>query len=281
MSQFLGFDTVLVVLVALAGCRGSTSSRAGASIVEDARSATPDPLVAQPPATYDHADVTRRDVRGTAASIAAVTEAVRSLDPARRTAAARSLRFLSVNCPYTRSALQLPFALHQVAMGIETARLDPFVRTDWETLRAGLAAHVGALEALGVDLAAPAPGDHLHDRGPAAQRSVATLRAAPDPISLTDQLLDELPTIAAQLTPATTTLIDHHSTLVEQITGVARPCGRGPWAKPPGQPWTLGLQLGGWHDALRRLAPFAVDDTVRGQITSMIELLARYEETSS
>ena len=60
------------------------------------------------------------------------------------------------------------------------------------------------------------------------------------------------------------------------MTGIGRTCPRGPWALLPGQPWTLGMQLGGWHDALRRVAPFVEEPEVKAQIDAMIAVLDAY-----
>ena len=81
--------------------------------------------------------------------------------------------------------------------------------------------------------------------------------------------------------PTTKEQIDEHSARVEKLTGVVRPCSRqGPWATLPGQPWTLGMQLGGWHDALRRMQPFDTDPEVAARIDAMIETLEAYGDHS-
>lgn len=48
----------------------------------------------------------------------------------------------------------------------------------------------------------------------------------------------------------------------------------------PGQPWALGLELGGWHDALRRIEPFVTDPDVRDRIAEMNAVLEAYGAAS-
>ena len=83
---------------------------------------------------------------------------------------------------------------------------------------------------------------------------------------------------AAEIDLAARAEIDWHSDRVEALTGVVRPCPRGPWALQPGQAWTLGLHLAGWHDALRRVEPFTKDAETRDQIGAMMALLDAYGE---
>lgn len=263
----------LVVLALLGGCAA-----------EHRVEGVPAPSSASPPdSTPDglSADaLVRVDARGTASSMAMIARQVQDLSPEARALAAESLRTLSVNDPYTRSAMQLPFALHAVVAGIDPERLDPLIQSDWHYLQEGLAAHVAALERLGVDLPEPAAGDLLHGRGQGLMLNRNALLAAEDPIGVTAALIDELPALARQIEAPSRELIDLHSERVEKITGVTRPCPRGPWAALPGQPWTLGMHLGGWHDALRRVEPFVEDPAVKPQIAAMIELLGAYARAS-
>ena len=67
---------------------------------------------------------------------------------------------------------------------------------------------------------------------------------------------------------------------MELLTGVVRPCPRGPHAILPGQPWTLGMQLGGWHDALRRVQPFVTDPVAAAEVGAKIDLLDAYGQAS-
>jgi hypothetical protein len=222
-------------------------------------------------------DLVRVDVRGTATSIATIAERIAALPPEQAAEAAESLRILSVNCPYTHVALQLPFALHHVVMGISPADLEPFIQTDWAYLQQGLTTHVAVLHALGVNLSIPRPGDVLYSPDQPQLLRRDTLLSTHDPLSSTSSLIDSLTTLAGQIDEPTKLLIDLHSARVEEVTGIVRTCPRGPWAVLPGHPWTLGIQLGGWHDALRRIEPFIEDPHHAGKIDAMLDLMGRYE----
>ncbi len=225
-------------------------------------------------------ELSHEDVRGAATSMALIAKAIQQLPPAAKAEATESLRFLTVNCPYTRSAMQLAFALHAVVMAIEPERFDPLVRGDWQYLQQGLTTHVELLEALGVELAPPAQGDYLEGRAPRLMVSRDDVRAAEDPIAVTAALVHAIPELIKQIDAPTNALIGRHSDRVESSTGVARPCSRGPWAALPGQPWTLGMQLGDWHDALRRVEPFTKDAKVAAQLAAMRAVLGTYAEAS-
>jgi hypothetical protein len=45
----------------------------------------------------------------------------------------------------------------------------------------------------------------------------------------------------------------------------------------PGHPWTLGEQLGEWHDALKRVQATVDDPVTSEQIGTLIALLDDYE----
>ncbi len=216
------------------------------------------------------------DVEAAAHSMTMVSETVRTLSPESREQAAESLRFLSVNCPYTRAALQLPFAMQAALAQIDPEGLDPVARRDLAHLAEGLQAHVDALEALGVDLSLPQPGDHLHGWDGPMMVDVQELQAAEEPVLLAWPLVHEISAIATQIDEPTMELIHLHSDLVESRTGVERPCPRGPWSIRPGHPWTLGMQLSDWHEALRHLEPLARDRGVQNQISTMVDLLEAY-----
>lgn len=204
-------------------------------------------------------DVSRRDVRGTASSIATIAAQVQGLAPAQRDQATASLQVLSATCPYTHAALQLAFALHHEVARIPSDAFDPLVQQDWDTLQQGLATHVAVLAELGVD---------------------NTLATADDPMDLIAQQISQITTRAAAIDNTTAALIHHHSDQVEAATGITRPCPRGPTSILPGQPWTLGMQLGGWHDALRRVRPFATDAHVVARIDAMADALHAFGEAS-
>ena len=192
--------------------------------------------------------LSRLDVRGTAASISMIADEVRALPPLSVKEASESLQVLLVHCPYTRAALHLPFILHAAVMDIDADSLDPLVQRDWAYLQEGLGTHVDVLGMLGVEFR-------------------------------TLELNQGITTAAKQVDEPTRALIDHHSDRVEALTGVGRPCPRGPWSVLPGQSWNLGMQLGGWHDALRRVQPF-VDADAREDIDALVALLDVYVEAT-
>lgn len=226
-----------------------------------------------------HADV-RADVRGTLRSIDAVAAAVDGMPAAARAEATASLRTLSVSDPYTRAALQLPFALSAGLAHLPAEAFDPIARQEWVSLQQGVATHVGVLEALGVDLPAPSPGDPLYGaRVPLLDRDA--LLASDDPVGVTAALIAGIVPIARRIDGGTRARIEAASDRVEAATGVPRPCPRGPESVSPGHPWTLGMQLGGWHDALRRAEPFAQDPGTRAQVRALIELIDGFDDASS
>lgn len=231
-----------------------------------------------PPASkaLDRYELARVDVRGTAASIAMIADDIDALSPARRAEAAAALRMLSVNCPYTRAALQLAFVLEAAVGEIDPLGLDPLVRRDWETLQDGLATHVAVLASLGVDLPVPVAGDQLHGHPSVARLDVDDLLVADDPVALTRQLVDGITAVAREIDADTMARIEAESDRVEAATGIVRPCPRGPWSVQPGHPWTLGMQLGGWHDALRRVQPFVDDPAVGAQVDALVAVLDAY-----
>lgn len=243
---------------------------AGCSLVPAAdASPVPDDAVED---GLDIFELSRADVRGTRQAIAMIAQTVDALSPAERAEAAASLRFLVANCPYTRSALMLPIALDAAVSDTDIGRPVAYARWDWGFLQEGLAIHVAVLDALEVALPAPAPGDALYGH-PAAISREAVL-AADDPIAAVAPMVDSIVEIAAQIDGPTADAIARHSARVEHLTGIVRPCPRGPWSVMPGQPWTLGLQLGGWHDALRRIEP-TVDAPA---IEEMIAVMDAYDE---
>jgi hypothetical protein len=210
--------------------------------------------LAAPDASTAH-DFVRVDARGAAQSIDAVSHTIGALAEVDRARVAAALRELAGSDPYTGAALQLPFALDAAVQQIPDDRFDPLVRSDWVFLQTGLAAHVEVLTSLEVEAGGSTDGalrSRIAGIVPAAGRLEAPARARIEALS------DE----------------------VEALTGVARPCPRGPHALFPGQPWTLGMQLGGWHDVLRRVEPFAADPATREQVGRLISLLDAYGEAS-
>jgi hypothetical protein len=209
-----------------------------------------------------------------------LAQTIEQLPLEQRAHAVESLQILSVNCVYTRAALQIPFAL---SLGVEQItpdeRVGPRVQSDWRALQSGLARHVDALGALGITLPAPAMGDYLHEQGLGIITDQATLMASPDPLFMTQALISAVPGIAQEVDTDVQALIEDHSVRVEQATGVTRQCPRGPWSVMPGHPWTLGKPLTDWQDALAELQPL-VSDGVGSEdnerIRRMITLLQDY-----
>lgn len=196
-------------------------------------------------------DFVRVDVRGAVQSIDAVSQSVGALTEVDRAVVAASLHELARSDPYTDAALQLPFALDAAVQRIPDDRFDRLVRGDWVALQAGLATHVDVLRSLDVEsreLDESGLGSRIAGIVPAARRLDAPARARIEALS------DD----------------------VEALTGVPRPCPRGPHAVFPGHPWTLGMQLGGWHDVLRRVEPFAEDPATREQVGRLISLIDAY-----
>lgn len=214
-------------------------------------------------------ELSRVDVRGTRQAITLISQSVDALSPAQRAEAAASLQFLVANCPYTRSALMLPVALHAAAREASVGHAPMYAQWDWAFLQEGLATHVAVLDALGVTFSAPQPGDALF--GYASVIDQQALLAADDPIAAMAPFIEDITVIAADIDRPTADAIERHSARVERATEIVRPCPRGPWSVMPGQPWTLGMQLGGWHDALRRLAPAAEDAERLGEMVALLD----------
>lgn len=216
-------------------------------------------------------------VQGTAMSASSALAQVQALPPKRLARARAVLRELVVSDPFTRVALQLPLALRPVVDGVDRGGLDREALWDWDALKRGLAAHVAILDTLGVDLAAPQASDPLGgvDRGRLLVR--VALEASADPVAATRALIEDAVAIAVTQDDATRARIDALSAELEAITGLERPCPRDVHHAQPGQPWTLGHLLGGWHDALSRIRPFARDPAVAQRIDAMDGLLEAYE----
>lgn len=196
--------------------------------------------------------LSRVDVRGTATSVSMILDHVHTMPDETRREAVESLRVLTDTCPYTRAAMQLPFDLHAAVGSVDAERLDPLVQQNWVTLRRGLATHVEVLRTLGVQPSAKDARSHI----------------------------DAIVPLAKGVDPATSELIDVHSERMELLTGVTRLCPRGPWSILPGHPWTLGMQLSGWHDALRRIQPFAAEPEAAAAVESMLALFEDYNEAT-
>lgn len=231
-------------------------------------------------AALDLHELSRVDVRGTAAVMDQLRSEVEAMPAAARDRAVASLQVLAVSCPYTRSALQLPMALHAAVARVPAESLDPLIQQDWLYLQRGLADHVALLASLGVDLALPEPQDPLGGTAVGVMVDRVDLESALDPVAAAAPLIESVTPLARDVDGPTWQQIEDHSAAVEAATGITRPCPRGPWTVAPGHPWTLGLQLAGWHDALRRVAPFVDDPEVHAQVTAMVDLLDLYGRSS-
>lgn len=196
-----------------------------------------------------------------------------ALGPADRAQASASLRFLTASCPYTRAAMLLTVVLHDAVQSIPHAAVSAEARAELVALQGAMALQLRALEGLGLQIEAPAPGGALFGQPAASVPSRAALRQSADPIAQMSASIAGITLIAEGIEADTQAQIEAHSARLEALTGVARPCPRGPWAVLPGQPWTMGMQLNEAHDALVRLAPEAVDAEARAQIDALIGLL--------
>jgi hypothetical protein len=212
-------------------------------------------------------------IRETAARIAA-------LPTADREEASAALRLLTANCPYTRAAMLLPHVLRDVLDELPPTGFDPAGRAMLATLREGLALHVAALDVLEVHVTRPGPADLLHGRPAAAIPDLASLRQSADPVAAMAYAVDQITPIARTFDAPIEARHDALSTRVEALTGVARPCPRGPWAVSPGQPWTLGMELGAARDDLERLAVHAVDPAARARLDALVVLVDAYGEAA-
>lgn len=190
-----------------------------------------------------------------------------------RAQAAASLRLLTASCPYTRAAMLLTVVLHDAVQAIPHAAVSAGAWDELGALQGALALQLGALEGLGLQIEAPEPGGALFGQPAASVPSRAALRQSADPIAKMSASIAGITPIAEGIGADTQAQIEAHSARLEALTGVARPCPRGPWAVLPGQPWTMGMQLNEAHDALVRLAPEAVDAKALAQIDALIGLL--------
>jgi hypothetical protein len=200
-------------------------------------------------------DFVRVDARGAVQSIDAASRAIGGLSDVDRGRVSASLGELTRLDPYTGAAMQIPFVLQAQVARIPADRFDPVVAGDWAFLQDGLATHVDLLRSLGVQ------GVGANDA--AVGSRIAGIDAA-----------------ARRLDAPTRARIAALSDDVEALTGVPRPCPRGPHADFPGHPWTLGMQLGGWHDALRRVQPFATDAATRDEVGRLIALVSAFARAS-
>lgn len=244
---------------------------------------TPDPSQPSTPVLDSEVltteDLAREDVRGTATAVARDRAMLDALSPEDHAEAVTVLRRLAASDPFTRAALQLPFALHAVVRDIPPTRLDRIVQADWRNLQHGLATHVALLTSLGVDLAPPTAGEPLFGDTRLVDR--ATLLASEDPLIPTQAWLDAVVPVAQSQTPATRAAIDADSDRIEALTGLVRPCPRDRFHVVRGQPWTLGTRLAGWHDALRKIEPFVADPQVAQRIGAMLALFAALDAANT
>jgi len=217
--------------------------------------------------------LSRVDTRGTARAVSILARTIAELPAEDRQAATESLQFLVVNCPFTRAAMQLPFALHSVAMELDPGDFERVVASDIGLLEQGLATHVALLEALGVGLSLPESTDALGAHDPALFVDRDTLDLAADPLATTGAFVAALPHMARSIDTHTHDAIEFHSDRLEALTGIGRPCPRDPWTVLPGHPWTLGMQLAGWGDAFTRIAPFATEPQTAARIEEVLAVL--------
>jgi hypothetical protein len=238
-----------LLLALLGGCTLATANETAPATCSDT-----------PIQGLDREELTRVDVRGTARSIELTLQDIERLSPERRAEVVEAYRVLSVNCPFTRASMQLPFALHDVVIEIDAGAMDPLVQRDWANLQRGLTTHVAVVRALGGDLALPAPGDHLYGLGDALLVDRDALLDSPDPIAATMPLIGEITNLGRQLDGLASERIEVSRHEVDSAIGQA----------------TLGLHLGGWENALRRIEPFVHETHNRARIEAMIEALSSW-----
>lgn len=205
---------------------------------------------------------------------------IAGMSPAERDEAEAALGFLTANCPYTRAAMLLPSVLLDALDEVPAVALDRAGKTELAALREGLALHVATIEALGVRVGSPGPNDQLYGQTTAALPDLARLRRAPNAVADMAHSVALITRIAETIDAQEGARLDAWSARVEALTGVARPCPRGPWSVSPGQPWTLGMELNGWRDELARLATRAVDPAAEAQIDALVSLLDAFGEAS-
>lgn len=212
--------------------------------------------------------------------IGEVSARITALPLADREEASGALRFLTSNCPYTRAAMLLPHVLKDTIDQLPAAGFNASGKVALGTMREGLAHHLDILGALDIEVRRPGPDDALHGRPVAAVPDLAQLRSTADPVAAMAQAIAQITPIARGTDAKTEAVLDALSTRVEATTGIARPCPRGPWAVSPGQPWTLGMELGGWRDDLAALAPQATDKATKARVESLVALLDAFGEAS-
>lgn len=183
-------------------------------------------------------------------------------------AVAAAVEFLTANCPYTRASWTLPFVATEALARVD---LDG-AGADVEVLRAQLGDHVALLEGLGVDLRVPEGSDHLSAADPTTLLDVDAVRRSEDPVGDAAAFVADVGALAARVDPPTSAAIEEHSGRLESLTGITRPCPRGPHSVLPGHPWTLGDRLGAERDALEALEPSLTDPEAHATVVALLEL---------
>ena len=213
-------------------------------------------------------------------SMREAAEHIAGMSPSAREEATAALGFLTANCPYTRAAMLLPYVLLDALDKVPAGALDRAGKTELTALREGLALHVATVEALGVKIGSPGPNDQLYGQTTAALPDLARLRRSPNAVADMAHSVAQITRIAETIDAQEGARLDVFSAIMEALTGVARPCPRGPWSVSPGQPWTLGMELNGWRDELKHLSTRAVDPAAEAQIDALVSLLDAFGEAS-
>ena len=228
----------------------------------------------------DSGDQAWLNVQAARPSIRELSERIAALSPADRAEASAALAFLTSNCPYTRAAMLLPHVVLDAIDELPAAGLGPAGRAELEALREGLELHVAVLDALDVHVTSPGPEDVLHGGPPGALPDLESLRAAEDPVADMARSSAQVTPLARRMDALTAARIDASSAAVEAATGVVRPCPRGPWAVSPGQPWTLGMELGAWREDLQNLAALSAAPATTARLDALVALLDAYGQAS-
>ncbi len=167
-----------------------------------------------------------------------------------------SLVELVVNCPYNRTAAQLPLLLKS-----ELARRpDP----ELAELRAVVDVHVALLEDLGIsELPLPREGDNLHGLS-TGLHSRASLGVHASPVSQTQALADQIPGIVDAYSDETVARIDAANEVVAPALRTQ---------------WPLKGQLIAYRGDLERVRDASTDEFQRAELDALIDSLSAFMAT--
>jgi len=132
-----------------------------------------------------------------------LSAAVDSWDGGTRAEVRDATLVLLTNCPYNRSAFQVPYVLQHVIGTIPIDTLPTEVRADWSAMTAHLDAYVALLERIaGPELVPPGITDYNFELAHGSTPSRAELLADPDPIARTALLQSQIHDRVRSMPPA-------------------------------------------------------------------------------